>query len=186
MTTLPPVPDRVISSGNNLTPPWEAWFRQLYNYLTQPVSGGGAGIVTTTSAANVGEVLAFGDTEDPELVLPMLATPAAPGADGAIILNVKGSYSASSGWSWSDATATMTFGSAVTFKVGGNQVFYMDSAKNAGFGVTAFGTNAANVLGIANGTAPTTSPAGMGQLYVEAGALKYRGSGGTVTVVGAA
>jgi hypothetical protein len=54
---------------------------------------------------------------------------------------------------------------------------------NIGVGVTAFGTSAAKVIGIANGTAPSTSPAGMGQLYVESGALKYRGSSGTVTVI---
>jgi hypothetical protein len=57
---------------------------------------------------------------------------------------------------------------------------------NFGVGTTSFGTSAATVIGIANGTAPTTSPAGMGQLYVEAGALKYRGSGGTVTTIAAA
>jgi len=34
--------------------------------------------------------------------------------------------------------------------------------------------------------APATSPAGLGQLYVEAGALKYRGSSGTVTTIAAA
>jgi len=34
--------------------------------------------------------------------------------------------------------------------------------------------------------APSTSPAGLGQLYVEAGALKYRGSSGTVTTIAAA
>lgn len=34
--------------------------------------------------------------------------------------------------------------------------------------------------------APATSPAGVGQLYVEAGALKYRGSSGTVTTIAAA
>lgn len=39
------------------------------------------------------------------------------------------------------------------------------------------------VIGISNGTAPTTSPAGMGQLYVEGGALKFRGSSGTVTTI---
>ena len=38
-------------------------------------------------------------------------------------------------------------------------------------------------IGISNTTAPTTSPAGMGQLYVEGGALKYRGSNGTVTTI---
>jgi hypothetical protein len=54
---------------------------------------------------------------------------------------------------------------------------------NLGVGVTSFGTSAAKVIGIANGTAPSSSPAGMGQLYVENGALKYRGSSGTVTTI---
>ena len=54
---------------------------------------------------------------------------------------------------------------------------------NVGIGTSSFGTSAATVIGIANGTAPTTSPAGMGQLYVEGGALKYRGSSGTVTTI---
>jgi hypothetical protein len=35
-------------------------------------------------------------------------------------------------------------------------------------------------------TVPTTNPTGGGILYVEAGALKYRGSSGTVTTLGAA
>lgn len=35
-------------------------------------------------------------------------------------------------------------------------------------------------------TAPSANPAGGGYLYVEAGALKYRGSGGTVTTLGPA
>ncbi|MEY2493521.1 MAG: trimeric autotransporter adhesin [Verrucomicrobiota bacterium] len=57
-------------------------------------------------------------------------------------------------------------------------------ASNFGVGgVSAWGTSAANVIGIANGTAPSTSPAGMGQLYVESGALKFRGSSGTVTTI---
>ena len=54
---------------------------------------------------------------------------------------------------------------------------------NLGLGVSAWGTAASQVLGMANATAPTTSPAGMGQLYVEGGALKFRGSSGTVTVI---
>lgn len=57
---------------------------------------------------------------------------------------------------------------------------------NVGFGVGAFGASAVGVIGIVNGTAPTTSPAGMGQLYVESGALKYRGSSGTITTLGVA
>lgn len=50
----------------------------------------------------------------------------------------------------------------------------------------AAGTSAANCLIMVNGTAPTTSPAGLGQLYVESGALYYRGSSGTVTTLGVA
>lgn len=43
------------------------------------------------------------------------------------------------------------------------------------------------VIGITNAnTVPTTNPTGGGILYVEAGALKYRGSGGTVTTIGPA
>jgi hypothetical protein len=57
---------------------------------------------------------------------------------------------------------------------------------NVGIGVSTFGTSAANVLGLANATAPSTSPAGMGQLYVESGALKFRGSSGTITTIAAA
>lgn len=43
------------------------------------------------------------------------------------------------------------------------------------------------VLFVANATTvPTTNPTGGGVLYVESGALKYRGSSGTVTTLGAA
>ena len=59
----------------------------------------------------------------------------------------------------------------------------LDTSGNLGLRTTSFGTSAVGVIGIANGTAPTTSPAGMGQLYVEAGALKYRGSSGTITTI---
>lgn len=58
-----------------------------------------------------------------------------------------------------------------------------DSLGNVGIGTATFGSGANRTLGIANGSAPTTSPANMGQLYVEAGALKYRGSSGTVTTI---
>jgi hypothetical protein len=59
----------------------------------------------------------------------------------------------------------------------------IDTSGNVGVGVSTFGTSAAKVIGIADGTAPSTSPAGMGQLYVESGALKYRGSSGTITTL---
>lgn len=59
----------------------------------------------------------------------------------------------------------------------------IDNSGNLLVGATAAGTSAAKVIGLANATAPTTSPAGMGQLYVEGGALKFRGSSGTVTTI---
>jgi hypothetical protein len=56
---------------------------------------------------------------------------------------------------------------------------------NVMVGVATAGASAALTLQIANGTAPSGNITG-GQLYVEAGALKYRGSGGTITTLGAA
>jgi hypothetical protein len=41
----------------------------------------------------------------------------------------------------------------------------ISTSGNVGVGVTAFGTSAAKVIGIGNGTEPTTSPADMVQLY---------------------
>ena len=76
-------------------------------------------------------------------------------------------------------TGDITFGTGATI----TERARIDTSGNLGVGVTAFGTAAAKIIGIANGTAPTTSPAGMGQLYVEGGALKFRGSSGTVTTI---
>lgn len=59
----------------------------------------------------------------------------------------------------------------------------LSTVNNFGVGVTAYGTSAAKVIGMANATAPASSPAGMGQLYVEGGALKFRGSSGTITTI---
>lgn len=48
---------------------------------------------------------------------------------------------------------------------------------------SAIGTSGVNVVSIAEGTPPSSSPAGFGQLYIEGGALKYRGTSGTVTTI---
>jgi hypothetical protein len=54
---------------------------------------------------------------------------------------------------------------------------------NIGFNGRSYGSGTL-VMFIANATtAPTTNPTGGGILYVEAGALKYRGSSGTVTTI---
>jgi hypothetical protein len=60
------------------------------------------------------------------------------------------------------------------------------TSANVGFSMESFGSGA-GVIGVANAaTVPSTNPVGGGLLYVEAGALKYRGSSGTVTVLGPA
>jgi hypothetical protein len=69
-------------------------------------------------------------------------------------------------------------GTTATF----TQAMTLDALGNLLVGLTAAGTTAAKTIQIANGTAPTANVTG-GQLYVEAGALKYRGSSGTVTTL---
>lgn len=59
----------------------------------------------------------------------------------------------------------------------------IDSSGNLLLKATSAGSSAVGVFGMGNATAPTSSPAGMGQLYVEGGALKFRGSSGTVTTI---
>jgi hypothetical protein len=71
---------------------------------------------------------------------------------------------------------------SIQFQVNASEKARIDVNGNVLVGVTAAGTTAAKTIQIANGTAPTANIAG-GQLYVEAGALKYRGSSGTVTVL---
>jgi hypothetical protein len=58
------------------------------------------------------------------------------------------------------------------------------SAGNVGIGTADQFGGGVKVVGLANATtAPASNPTGGGVLYVEAGALKYRGSSGTVTTI---
>jgi hypothetical protein len=97
-----------------------------------------------------------------------------PGVNGNLDLVNKGTGS---------ITISAEGAGAVVTRTSNTERMRVTSAGNVGIGTSTFGTSAAIVIGIANGTAPTTSPAGMGQLYVEGGALKYRGSSGTVTTI---
>jgi hypothetical protein len=70
------------------------------------------------------------------------------------------------------------------FSVGGSERARITDTGNIGIGtIDQFGSGA-KVIGIANATTvPTTNPTGGGVLYVEGGALKFRGSSGTVTTI---
>lgn len=95
---------------------------------------------------------------------------------------------------------SMLFGSGggFTFYAGANpimgnfppgpHVVHIDSvAGNVGIGVSSFGTSAATVLGIGNGTAPSTSPADVVQLWAEdvaaSAELRVRDEAGNVTTL---
>lgn len=100
-----------------------------------------------------------------------------------------GNGGTNSAYLWSTTTyLDINVGSSryMSFSTSATERMRIDTSGNLGIGVTAFGTAAAKIIGIANGTAPTTSPAGMGQLYVESGALKFRGSSGTITTIAVA
>ena len=72
-------------------------------------------------------------------------------------------------------------GGASRLEINTNGNFGFNTSSGAGFG------GGVKVLQIANcSTVPTTNPSGGGLLYCDAGALKYRGSSGTVTTIAAA
>jgi len=66
---LPPVPGPLSTDKQGrLTPPWQAWFLQLYNYLSSPASGGG-GIVPNTRNVNTTAPLTGGGNLGADLTL---------------------------------------------------------------------------------------------------------------------
>jgi len=79
---------------------------------------------------------------------------------------------------WFYDTGTQLAGANVSY----TQAMTLDASGNLLVGLATAGTTAAKTIQIANGTAPTANVTG-GQLYVEAGALKYRGSSGTITTI---
>jgi hypothetical protein len=80
-----------------------------------------------------------------------------------------GQFLVPAGIAGSDGATAIAFGT-------GRSLQLFAGSQNLGGGVA--------VLGIANATtAPTSNPTGGGVLYSEAGALKWRGSSGTITVI---
>jgi hypothetical protein len=77
--------------------------------------------------------------------------------------------------------ASGTAGDNISF----TQALTLSAVGNLLLGGTSDPTSAAKAIVIYNGTAPTGNIAG-GTLYVESGALKYRGSSGTVTTLAVA
>ncbi len=73
---------------------------------------------------------------------------------------------------------------SVSIRTGATEVIGIDGTGNIGLFGAASAGGGVNVVFIHNATTvPTTDPTAGGNLYVEAGALKYRGPLGTVTTV---
>lgn len=87
-------------------------------------------------------------------------------------------YDETNNWGWILSTNSGVAGTPLILQGSGTgNLGYLGSSFGGGIGVV--------FLGNAN-TVPTTNPSAGGLLYVEAGALKFRGSGGTITTLGAA
>lgn len=109
------------------------------------------------------------------------------GGDPYIMYNINGAGVFSTGIDNSDSDKfKICAASALT----SNDRFVIDyqSSGTSSFGFNGFSIGSGQgVIFVANATtAPTTNPTGGGILYVESGALKYRGSSGTVTTLGVA
>lgn len=104
--------------------------------------------------------------------------------DSGMTFTLAGVFSYSIGIDNSDSD---TFKLSASSAIGTNSTISITTAQNiALLGDGSFGSGT-KVVFIANATtAPTTNPTGGGLLYVESGALKYRGSSGTITTLGAA
>lgn len=88
----------------------------------------------------------------------------------------------------SDSSGYMTFQSRLDNGNASKDLLLLhNTTQNVGIGgTTSFGSGS-KVIGLPDATtAPTTNPSGGGVLYSEAGALKWRGSSGTVTTIAVA
>lgn len=86
---------------------------------------------------------------------------------------------------WSGSGSTLT--ERLRIEPGSGAVSVVFSNSNVGIGGTTSFGDGAGVIGIANAsTAPTTNPTAGHVLYSQSGALKGRGSSGTVTTIAAA
>tara|TARA_R110000744_G_scaffold303315_1_gene412057 strand:- start:78 stop:929 length:852 start_codon:yes stop_codon:yes gene_type:complete len=83
-----------------------------------------------------------------------------------------------------NTTGRYTITSAST--LGSSQKLEIDSNGNFGFNGFSAGSGQGNLFIANTAVAPSGNPVGGGIMYVEGGALKYKGSSGTVTTLGAA
>lgn len=116
------------------------------------------------------------------------------GSSGAVVLSVSGTLSASSGVQIGQNIAP-TYNQSGSAGYTAHQVNVTETATGSGAkkltdlqvgGASKFSVSNDAVAFHANAASTPGTPSGGGYLYVESGALKYKGSGGTVTTLAAA
>lgn len=113
---------------------------------------------------------------------PSGGTPAA--TDTVVQINDAGAFGGTTDFVFNKATGTVTaFNLTAANALNVGSKFYADGT-NVGLGGGISAGGGTLVVFIANaGTVPSSNPSGGGILYVQAGALKYRGSSGTITSI---
>jgi len=97
---------------------------------------------------------------------------------GGVVFGAYKENATAGNYAYSFTIGTRANGASITEKM------RITGAGNFGFNTGAQFGGGVKVIGIANATTvPTTDPSGGGVLYCEGGALKYRGSSGTVTTI---
>jgi hypothetical protein len=165
------VPSANTTAGNGVYLP-------AANTLAIGTNGSEAVRIQSTQQIALGTTTSITASEPPKVVL-------GNGNAGAIEwLNASGGRGARlQKWTDNNFYRDTYEGSHVWRGAGFAELFRADQSGNLMIGMTTPATSSAKTLHIANGTAPTANPTGGGVLYVESGALKYRGSSGTVTTI---
>lgn len=105
---------------------------------------------------------------------------AADGVDAAAVAQILASVDGAPGSD--DMPGRLAFSTTTNGSATMTERMRIDNAGNIGINGISFG-GGLGIIFIANATAPSSNPTGGGILYVESGALKYRGSSGTITTI---
>lgn len=185
--------DTVFARGDGQ---WANWVSGGFAYGSSTINYSGAGfsnVVSNWGSTNAAFEVASGQTSVPGLVGTYIASSSTNSAGYERLAEMRlflagGSTAGQYGGGISLLTRTRDVTGAPSLRLSltdqGNMYF-----GTASF-TTVFGASYGGGVGVIFladcTTAPTTNPTGGGILYVEAGALKYRGSSGTVTTLGPA
>lgn len=94
---------------------------------------------------------------------------------------------AAANWTSTSTPGILRFSTTATSATSVTERMRIDNSGNIGVGITSFGTSAAKVIAIGNGTAPSTSPADGVQLYAQdvaaSSELRVRDEAGSVTTL---